>query len=250
MGRMQMNHVELQTQAAGIVRDVKTALQTFDVQQQQLSLTINHERPRIHHVANDQSNVAEGMHLLDNQQANQPLRLDNQQAAVQTLGHGQMHPNDEIRQTSEVQDSSQANLREEIHRAQKPLNDLQRRYGEMNAQPSPLAPGTTESAAEGPWIPSTPNQYSSPTLSRIRPSSTSVHTTIRKPPKFDVERCTSYKGELEMRRDSRALIDGPLLIAEITSNAENPLRIVLLQLMGKLRGAKKVERLAVWGYNV
>ena len=58
MGRMQKGLVELQTQAAGIVRDVNTALQTLAVQQQ-LALTINQESQRLHQVANDQSDIAE-----------------------------------------------------------------------------------------------------------------------------------------------------------------------------------------------
>ena len=85
MNKMQSDHVEMHTQAASIVRDVRNALRTLAVQQQQPSMTLNQENRRIHQVVSDQSNIVEGMHQLDNQQVNQPHRLDDQQAAVHTL---------------------------------------------------------------------------------------------------------------------------------------------------------------------
>ena len=238
MSKMNADHVEMQTQAAGIVRDVKNALQTLAVQQQMLAATINKESQRIHQVENDQSNIVEGMHLLDHQQVNQSHRLDNHQAAVQSLGQEQVHLNAEVRQTAEGQDTLRANIRDEMIRARNILQELQTKYDEINADPSSSSTETRRAAVTVPE-PQANSQFCSPITSRTRLSSTAVHTSIRKPPKFDIERFVSYKDELELWRDSHALIDDPLLIAEITLRAENPLRMVLLQFMKSTKEDKE-----------
>ena len=123
-------------------------------------------------------------------------------------------------------------------RAKNALLEIQRRYDEMTARSS-SSMAENANTAERPLISPTVNQYCSPTITRVRPASTSVRTTIRKPPKFDIERFASYKGELELRRDSHALIDDPLPIAEITLHAGNPLRMALLQYMKSTKGNKE-----------
>ena len=261
----QGDHKTMQQQAAAIVRDMKNALQLMNAQQNLLSTTITQEASRVSQMTKDQQDLksivedhlshqgasiervesqqqvlVQGVEHIDSQR-----RLLEQEVVDSTIQHNVM--TEQLKNQMEADYHAFTSLQSEYAKAQQMKTEERNhvpmdQYSSMNGIPS--STGRRLSADNAPLKTDSfiaPELRASPFSPDTRQQATtiSLYSPIRKPPKFDVDRFSSYKEELDSWKDSHPHVSESTLIAEIALQSEIPLRTIMLQFMRETKTNKE-----------